>query len=77
MSRREEAARLRALVNELPERTREIVTLRYYGGLRNTEIAEVLGIGEKTVAATISRALDGLQAKYVMPSSEHDAKGNG
>lgn len=52
------------LVIALPERQREVVTLRYYGGLRNYEIAAVLGIGEKSVAAYISRALNDLQARY-------------
>ena len=60
---REIAAQLGALVGALPERKREIVTLKYYGGLRNHEIAIVLGIGEKTVAAYLSRALDELQSK--------------
>jgi RNA polymerase sigma-70 factor (ECF subfamily) len=60
----EDAARLYRLIVSLPERKREIITLRYYGGLRNHEIASVLGIGEKTVAAYLSRALDELQEKY-------------
>lgn len=59
-----EAAALYALVRGLPERQREVVTLRYYGGLRNREIADVLGIGEKTVSAYLSRALNDLRAAY-------------
>ena len=54
-------AQLRGLLAGLPERKREIVTLRYYSGLRNHEIAAVLGIGEKTVSAHLSRALAELQ----------------
>lgn len=60
----EDAALLRNLIAALPERKREIVTLRYYGGLRNQEIAALLHIRERTVAATLSRALDELQEKY-------------
>lgn len=60
----EDAAQLRRLIAALSERKREIVTLRYYGGLRNQEIAALLHIREKTVAATLSRALDELQEKY-------------
>lgn len=64
VSEREESARLLALVGALPERKREVIVLRYYGGLRNQEIADVLGIGEKTVSAYLSRALNDLQAQY-------------
>lgn len=64
ISQNDEAKILYRLILRLPERQREIVTLRYYGGLRNQEIAVVLGIGEKTVSAYISRALKDLQEKY-------------
>jgi RNA polymerase sigma-70 factor (ECF subfamily) len=63
-SENEEAARLYRMILSLSERKREIITLRYYGGLRNQEIATVLGIGEKTVSAYLSRALNDLQEKY-------------
>lgn len=46
----------------LTPRQQEMVTLRYYGGLRNKEIASVLGLDERTVAATLSRALEQLRA---------------
>ena len=63
-SENEEAAWLYRMILSLPERKREVITLRYHGGLRNQEIASVLGIGEKTVAAYLSRALNDLQEKY-------------
>lgn len=63
-SENEEAAWLYRMILSLPERKREIITLRYYGGLRNQEIASVMGIGEKTVSAYLSRALNDLQEKY-------------
>jgi RNA polymerase sigma-70 factor, ECF subfamily len=63
-SENEEAARLYRMILSLSERKREIITLRYYGGLRNQEIATVLRIGEKTVSAYLSRALNDLQEKY-------------
>lgn len=59
-----EAAALYVRVRALPERQREVVTLRYYGGLRNREIAEVLAIGEKTVSAYLSHAIEKLKAAY-------------
>lgn len=60
----EQAATLRSLIAELPERKREVIMLKYYGGLRNQEIAEVLRIGEKTVAGYLSRALDELHRHF-------------
>lgn len=60
----EDAAHLRRLILSLSDRKREIITLRYFGGLRNQEIADLLGIGEKTVSAYLSRALSELQDKY-------------
>ncbi|GAB1420564.1 hypothetical protein MASR2M15_06660 [Anaerolineales bacterium] len=60
----ETALYLYKLILTLSERKREIVTLRYYGGLRNQEIAIVLGIREKTVSSYLSRALNELQEKY-------------
>ncbi len=70
----EDAARLRSMIAALPERKREVVMLKYYGGLRNQEIAAVLQIGEKTVAAYLSRALDELYEQYTTSLSESEQK---
>jgi RNA polymerase sigma factor (sigma-70 family) len=70
----EDAAQLRDLITTLPERKREVIMLKYYGGLRNQEIAAVLQISEKTVAASLSRALDELHEKYVSLKSESEQK---
>ena len=74
----QEAAHFRALIATLPERKREVIILKYYGGLRNQEIAEVLRLNEKTVAAHLSRALDELQTKLapVKPALEPVTKGH-
>jgi RNA polymerase sigma-70 factor, ECF subfamily len=66
----EQSVLLRDLVARLPERKREIVMLKFYGGLRNQEIALVLNIGEKTVSAYLSRALDDLHQQYTSKSTE-------
>jgi RNA polymerase sigma-70 factor (ECF subfamily) len=60
--RGESRADLLAMISRLSERKQEVVILRYFGGLRNTEIAAVLDLDERTVAAHISRALDELQS---------------
>ncbi len=57
MERRERFVALQASLDELPEKQAHCVRLRYYGGLRNVDIAELEGISEKTVASNISRAL--------------------
>ncbi len=48
---------LRHCLAALPEKQRESVELKYFGDLRNKEIALLLGISEKTVASNLSRAL--------------------
>lgn len=47
-------------VARLPRRQREVLALRYYGGLRDSEIASVLGVSRGTVSSTASRALAAL-----------------
>ncbi|GLY67348.1 RNA polymerase sigma24 factor [Amycolatopsis taiwanensis] len=53
-----------AVVNalaKLPPRQREVLVLRYYGGLSEAEISEAAGISKGTVKSTASRALESLQ----------------
>ncbi len=69
----ERRAELLGLIRALPPRRREIVALRYFGGLRNQEIAAVLGLGERTVAAHLSRALRDLHAAYQRIEEESHA----
>jgi RNA polymerase sigma-70 factor (ECF subfamily) len=55
---------MRALIATLSPRRQEVITLRFYGGLRNREIARVLGLNERTVAAHLCRALQDLGDRY-------------
>ncbi|WP_119069560.1 RNA polymerase sigma factor [Aggregatilinea lenta] len=55
---------LRQAIETLSPRKQEIVTLRFFGTLRNREIAAVLGLDERTVAAHLSRAVADLQRLY-------------
>lgn len=60
----EQFARIRHLVTRLSPRRQEVITLRFFGGLRNQEIANVLDLDERTVAAHLCRAIDDLQRMY-------------
>jgi RNA polymerase sigma-70 factor (ECF subfamily) len=55
---------LLASIGELQPRQQEVILLRYFGGLRNKDIAEVLAIEERTVSAHVSRALKSLQDAF-------------
>lgn len=61
----EQLAQLRMHVAALSPRRQEIITLKFFGGLRNTEIAAVLGLDERTVAAYLCRAVQDLQRLYI------------
>ena len=52
---------LLSYIKSLSQRRQEVILLRYFGGLRNTEIAAVLNLDERTVASHLSRALNDLQ----------------
>jgi RNA polymerase sigma-70 factor, ECF subfamily len=54
---------LRVALSELPARSAEIFTLRFFEGLTNPEIARALGISSITVAVTLHRARRVLQKK--------------
>ena len=54
---------LRQELSELPARSAEIFTLRFFEGLTNPEIADALGISSITVAVTLHRTRRALQKK--------------
>ena len=55
---------LQRLIRTLSPRRQEVVRLRIYGGLRNEEIATVLGMNKNTVASHFCQALEELKTKY-------------
>ncbi|HET7078316.1 MAG TPA: sigma-70 region 4 domain-containing protein, partial [Chloroflexia bacterium] len=57
-------ADLHRLIATLSPRRREVITLKFFGGLQNREIAAVLGLDERTVASHLCRALEDLYARY-------------
>ncbi|HSC73584.1 MAG TPA: sigma-70 family RNA polymerase sigma factor [Gaiellaceae bacterium] len=60
----ERRATLLAAVEELPEEQRDVVALRYFLGLSETEVAETLAIPPGTVKSRTARALERLRESY-------------
>ena len=74
--RKESFDQLRRLILELPPRQQEVITLRFFGGLRNREIAEVLRLDDRTVASHLCRGLEELRRKYAdNPSGAKGSRG--
>jgi len=62
---KEKFAYLRRLIGTLSPRRQEIITLKFFGGLRNKEIAALLELDERTVASHLCRGLEDLHHQYV------------
>lgn len=60
----EEAARVRAIVADLPEPIREVVALHYAGGLSLRETALALGISVGTVKSRLNNALERMRKAW-------------
>jgi RNA polymerase sigma-B factor len=52
-------------LEELPERERMIVMLRFFGELTQTQIAERIGISQMHVSRLLSRTLTQLRAQLL------------
>lgn len=63
-ARKEQFARLRQALMALSPRRQEIISLRFFAGLRNNEIAAVLALDERTVASHLCRGLEDLKHNY-------------
>jgi RNA polymerase sigma-B factor len=50
------------LIKRLPERQQKIITLRFFGNLTQTQIAETLGISQMHVSRLLAKSLDQLRA---------------
>ncbi len=60
--RHEEDREFFALVQELPERQRQAIVLRYLADLGDAEIAQLLGCSQQTVRSQVHHALNKLRA---------------
>lgn len=72
LARKEQFLHLRQALQTLAPRRQEIISLRYFGGLRNQEIAQILSLDERTVASHLSRGLDDLKARYQTKEFTHE-----
>jgi RNA polymerase sigma factor (sigma-70 family) len=61
---------LRAVLDELPDETREVVTLFYWEGESTTKVAELLGLSDAAVRKRISRARKLLRASLLQHFAE-------
>ncbi len=64
LMRREEYARLRAALAQLPVAQQEALRLRFANGLSYAEVAKVLGKREGTLRSMLSRSISRLRAIY-------------
>jgi RNA polymerase sigma-B factor len=56
---------LRPLLEELPERERTILMLRFFGEMTQTQIAERIGISQMQVSRLLSRTLTQLRVQLL------------
>jgi RNA polymerase sigma-70 factor (ECF subfamily) len=59
-----DAARLAALLARLPDRERELLSLKYGGGMTNREIAASTGLSESNVGTILHRAVQALREQW-------------
>jgi len=64
VANRAQREQLVAAVSRLPDRYREVVALRYFAGLSESETAAVLSCPVGTAKSRMSRALDLLRARF-------------
>ena len=53
------------MIQELPSRQAEIITMRFFGEMRNKEIAKILNIEEKSVSSSLFRGLKKLHDTFI------------
>ena len=58
-----EQVNLRALVEQLPDRERKVIALRYYHGLTQQSCAKVLGVSQVQISRLERRAMEALRSR--------------
>jgi RNA polymerase sigma-70 factor, ECF subfamily len=59
-----ERRRLRTLLSDLPERERELISLKYAAGATNRAIAKLTGLSESNVGTILHRTIAALRARW-------------
>jgi len=62
--RRSDVERLERLLGHVPERERELLSLKYGAGLTNRAIARLTGLSESNVGTLLHRAIAGLRTEW-------------
>jgi RNA polymerase sigma-70 factor (ECF subfamily) len=55
---------LRALLAQLPDRERELISLKYGAGATNRAIAKVTGLSESNVGTIVHRVVEALRRDW-------------
>lgn len=74
LAREESLESVRRELDKLPDRTRRILELRFFGQLTSGEIAGLEGMNETAVRVALHRALGGLRAKLTRESGGETAE---
>lgn len=72
MIRKERFARLQKMIATLSPRRQEVILLKFFAGLRNQEIAQVMNLDERTIASHLCRGIEDLQKKYEQKDICHE-----
>jgi RNA polymerase sigma-70 factor (ECF subfamily) len=64
--------RILSLIRTLSPRRQEVIALKFFSGLKNYEIAEVLNIDTHSVASHLSRALNDLHKRFLVERQSLD-----
>jgi RNA polymerase sigma-70 factor (ECF subfamily) len=66
--RKDDAGRLRGLIGSLPERERELVRLKFEGGLSYKDIAAATGLSVSNVGYLLHHAVQTLRGQFHAPA---------
>lgn len=61
---KDEFSQVKILLEQLPENTKDMIYMRYYGGLKFREIAEATDTPENTVKSVVSRGIKKIKKLY-------------
>lgn len=61
---KDEFKAIKKLIEQLPEQSKDMLYMRYYGGLKYREIAEATETSENTVKSVVTRALKKVKKMY-------------